>query len=146
MDPTGYDETFRWLAWIHPAWMVLALGLAWLALRSGLGIRRMRSQRAKGLVALRASHLRIAKPAVALIAIGSVGGPISSWWLREWTPFATFHAWAGIAALAAFVALAVIGRRLEEGRAAARPVHARLALLAALLGGLAAASGFVLLP
>jgi hypothetical protein len=126
--------------------MVLGLGLAGLALRSGLELRRRRSRRQPGGLDLRSRHLRLAKPAIALIAVGSLGGPLSSWWLRGWTPFLTFHAWAGLAALGAFVAVAVLGRRLEEGRAAARPGHARLALLAALLAGLAAASGFVLLP
>jgi hypothetical protein len=126
--------------------MVFGLGLAWLALRSGLELRRRRSRRQPAGLELRTRHLRLAKPAVALIAVGSLGGPLSSWWLRDWTPFLTFHAWAGLGALGAFVAVAVVGRRLEQGRAAARPGHARLALLAALLAGLAAASGFVLLP
>ncbi len=81
-----------------------------------------------------------------LAILANIRGPISSWLLRNWTPFLTFHAWVGIAAVAVFVGLAVVGRRLEEGRAAARPVHSRLALLAALLAGLAAVSGFVLLP
>ena len=146
MDPTGHDELARWLAWLHPVWMVVSLGLAWLALRSGLGLRRLRALRQPGLVELRSRHLRLAKPAVALILLGSTGGPLSSWLLRNWTPFLTFHAWVGIAAIAVFTTLAIIGRRLEEGRADARPIHARLALLAALLAGLAAISGFVLLP
>jgi hypothetical protein len=126
--------------------MILSLGLAWLALRSGLALRRMRVKRQAGLVERRARHLRLAKPAVALIAIGALGGPLSSWLLRDWTPFQTFHAWAGVAALGAFVAAAALGRRLEQGRAAVRPQHARVALAAALLAALAAASGFVLLP
>jgi hypothetical protein len=126
--------------------MALALGLGWLALRSGLELRRRRSRRQPGGRELRARHLRIAKPAVALIVVGAIGGPVSSWGLRGWTPFLTFHAWAGLAALTAFLAAAVMGRRLEQGRAGARSGHARLALLAALLAGLAAASGFVLLP
>ena len=126
--------------------MIVGLGLAWLALRSGLELRRRHRRRQPAGLELRTRHLRLAKPAVALIAVGSLGGPLSSWWLRDWTPFLTFHAWVGLGALGAFVAVAVVGRRLERGRAAARPGHARLALLAALLAGLAAASGFVLLP
>ena len=126
--------------------MTLSLGVAWLALRSGLGLRRRRVRRLPGLVELRSRHLRYAKPAIVLIAIGALAGPLSSWLLRDWTPFQTFHAWAGVSALTAFSATAVLGRRLERGLATARPIHARLALLTVLAAGIAAVSGFVLLP
>ena len=126
--------------------MPLSLGLAGLALRSGLELRRRRARRQPGVVELRGRHLRFAKPAVVLIAIGALAGPLSSWLLRDWTPFQTFHAWAGVAALTAFAATAMLGLRLERGLALARPIHARLALLAALAAALAAVSGFVLLP
>jgi len=126
--------------------MILSLGLAGLALRSGLELRRRRARRQSGVALVRGRHLRFAKPAVVLIALGALAGPPSSWLLRDWTPFQTFHAWAGLAALSAFAATAVLGRRLERGLAVARPLHARLALLAALAAGLAAVSGLVLLP
>lgn len=126
--------------------MTLSLGLAWLTFRSGLRLRRKRQRAESGRRALRARHLRLAKPAVVLIFVGAVGGPLSSWWLRDWTPFRTFHAWAGLACLLAFAGAALAGRRLERGRVAVRPFHARVALLAVLLGALCAVSGFVLLP
>lgn len=71
---------------------------------------------------------------------------MSSWWLRDWTPFRTFHAWVGLACLLAFAVAALAGRRLERGRTVVRPFHARVAMLAALLAALSAVSGFVLLP
>jgi hypothetical protein len=126
--------------------MVVSLGLAGLALRAGLELRRLRLRRHPSRVELRRRHLRLAKPAVGLIALGALGGPLSAWLLRDWTPFQTFHSWVGVAALATFVVTAVVGRRLERGLTVARPQHARVALLAALLAALAAASGFVLLP
>jgi len=126
--------------------MTVSLGLAWLALRSGLRLRRERQREGSGRLSLRARHLRFAKLAVALIFVGAAGGPLSSWLLRDWTPFRTFHAWAGLACLLAFAVAALAGRRLERGRTAVRPFHARVALLAALLAALSAVSGFVLLP
>jgi len=126
--------------------MTFSLGLAGLALRAGLEMRRLRRHSQPGLVALRRRHLTLAKPAVALIVVGALGGPLSSWLLRDWTPFLTLHSWVGIAALAAFVTTALVGRRLERGLTSARPQHAWLALVAALLAALAAVTGFVLLP
>jgi len=126
--------------------MVGSLCVAWLALRSGLELRRRRTRRERGLAALRARHLRLAKPAVALIALGAAAGPLSAWLLRDWTPFLSFHAWAGLATLSAFLVLARLGQKLERGATALRETHARVALLSALLAALAAASGFVLLP
>ncbi len=126
--------------------MTVSLGLAGLTLRAGLELRRLRRHSQPGRVALRRRHLRLGKPAVALIAVGALGGPLSSWLLRDWTPFLTFHSWVGVATLATFVTTALVGHRLEQGLTAARPLHARIALLAVLLAALAAASGFVLLP
>ena len=136
----------RWLAWVHPGWMTGALVVASLAFRSGMTLRRARRLGAPASPAARGRHLRGARPAVALVLIGAIGGPLSAWWLRDWTPFRTFHAWAGLACLAAFLVVGVAGRRLERGELAVRPLHARIALLAVLLAALSAVSGFVLLP
>ncbi|MEE3331077.1 MAG: DUF4079 family protein [Myxococcota bacterium] len=146
MDPTGHDDLYFWLAHVHPAWMIGALSLAWLALRSGSQLRSLRARRGRGLVALRQRHLRLAKPAVALLVAGFVLGPLSSYFLRDWTPFQTFHALAGSLAVVLFVAASRYGRRLEVGLRAARTTHLRFVLAAMLCAAVAAVSGFVLLP
>jgi len=105
--------------------------------------RRFRTPRPRG---LRERHLAFAKPAVVAILIGSVGGPISSIWLRDWEPLRTFHAWIGIAAAVLFVAAALRGRRLERGESRAFDTHAALGLLAMLVVLVAFVAGFVLLP
>jgi hypothetical protein len=126
--------------------MTLALGLCGVALRSGLAMRRSRRFRTQRAPGLRERHLKVAKPAVALVAVGLLGGPVSSVWLRDWEPLRTFHGWAGLAAVALFAAAALHGRRLERGRSRAFDTHALFALLAMLAAGVAFVAGFVLLP
>lgn len=127
--------------------MVLSLAVAAAALRAGLRLRRARlhrTPRAKGAVR---RHVRRAKPAVAMLAVGFVVGPVSAWWLRGWQPFGTAHAWVGTLTMALFVATATLGLRLER-RATRRSVeaHAWLALAATLGAAAAFGTGFVLLP
>jgi hypothetical protein len=126
--------------------MVAALLVCALALRLGSKIRRARQGLAPRDPSLRARHLRLAKPGVAMVAVGFVGGPLSMLLLRGREPFGTFHALLGTAALALFLAAAVLGRRLERGRGSARDAHALLAVLAVLFAAAAAVAGFVLLP
>ena len=120
--------------------MTGALVVAWLAFRSGMTLRKARQQGAPAGAPARGRHLRLARPAVLLLLLGAIGGPLSAWWLRDWTPFRTFHAWAGLACLVAFLVLGAAGRRLERGELAGRPLHARGALLAVLLVGSAQAA------
>ena len=126
--------------------MVLALCLCALTLRAGLALRRSRLGLARRTPALRRRHLRIAKPAVALLLCGFVLGPLSALWLRDWTPFGSFHAWLGLLVAALFAATAVVGRRIETGRSRAFDAHAALGGLAVLAAAVAAVAGFVLLP
>jgi hypothetical protein len=145
-DPAAQEPWVRWLAYLHPAWMSVSLGVATLALRRGLALRRARRLgRSRSAAELR-GHLRAAKPAVVMLALGFVGGPLSMLWLRGREPFGTVHSAIGTSALALFVATAWFGLRLERGRGGSRDAHALVALLAALAGGLAAITGFVLLP
>lgn len=126
--------------------MTVAVLLCGVALRSGLAMRRSRRFRTRRAPGLRERHLAVAKPAVAMVLVGLVGGPISSVWLRGWEPLRTFHAWVGIAAVALFVAAALRGRALERGESKDHDTHALLALLAMLAAGVAFVAGFVLLP
>jgi hypothetical protein len=145
-DPAAHDALARWLAYAHPAWMAASIALAAAALRSGIRLRRGRQRRARrGPDDLR-RHLRLAKPAVMMIFVGFAGGPASMWWLRGREPFDTAHALAGCTALVLFAGAAAMGRRLERRRGRPLDAHAALALLAVLAAGVAAVTGFVLLP
>jgi hypothetical protein len=140
------DAWLRALAYAHPLWMTVALGLAALAARSGLRMRSARRLGTRRDPAERGRHLRRAKLAVAAIAIGAVGGPLSMLWLRDRKPFETAHAWIASAALLLFLIATWLGRRLERGRGRNFDAHALAAALALLAAGLAALTGFVLLP
>jgi hypothetical protein len=126
--------------------MVASLGVVALALKTGLRLRRARFGREPRTPDLLRVHLRFAKPAVALICVGFLAGPISAVWLRDWTPFATFHAWLGILAVALFLAVAFLGWRLEQRRGRPVDAHATLAGLAVLVAAVAMVAGLVLLP
>jgi len=126
--------------------MLVSLALAALALRAGLEMRRRRhtgERRGRELV-LR--HLRVAKPAVYMIAAGFVAGPLSAWGLRDWTPGQTFHAWLGVTAAGLFVSAGVLGHRIFRGHSRAVDAHGWLGLIAVLVAAVASVAGFVLLP
>jgi hypothetical protein len=126
--------------------MLVTLLVAALTLRSGLALRRSRHGRTRRTPAQRATHLRLAKPAVALVLVGFVAGAVSSVWLRGWDLLQTFHGAVGLVVAALFAGAAAMGCRIESGRSRAFDVHALLGGLAVLLGALAAVAGFVLLP
>ncbi len=145
-DPTGSDPLAFWLAWLHPALMVLALGLAGMAARSGIHLRRSRLGLERRRPGARARHLRVARAAVALVLVGAAGGAASMVWLRGRELLDTFHGLAGLAAALLFATAGLFGRRLSRGHAASRGPHAGSALMALLAAAAAAVSGFVLLP
>jgi hypothetical protein len=126
--------------------MVASLGVVALALKAGLRLRRARFGREPRTADLLRTHLRLAKPAIVLICVGFLGGPISAFWLRDWRPFATFHAWLGILTAVLFTAVAILGRRLERRRGRPVDAHAILAGLAVLAAAVAVVAGLVLLP
>ncbi len=151
MDPSDHDAIARALAFFHPAVMALALTLAGLALRAGLGMRKRRLQAAPPEQGLLRSHLRVARPAVALLMAGFLAGPLSAWLLRDWRPFETLHAWLGIGAAALFGTAGWLGWKLHSGRVhgdrrrlASR--HGLIGTLALLAGAVTAVAGMVLLP
>jgi hypothetical protein len=126
--------------------MVASLSAVALALRAGLRLRRARFGRERRTPDLLRTHLRVAKPAIAAICVGFLAGPISAAWLRDWTPFATFHAWLGVVAVGLFLAAAVLGWRMENRRGRPVDAHALLAGLAVLAAAVAVVAGMVLLP
>jgi hypothetical protein len=126
--------------------MIASIALAIAALRVGLVLRRARAARRAPPRGTRQRHLRLAKPAVVLVLIGFVAGPLSSVLLRGWFPLATFHGVLGALVAALFTAAAVYGQRLEKRGAGSRQAHALLGGLAVLGAIVAAVAGFVLLP
>ncbi|MDH3684601.1 MAG: DUF4079 family protein [Myxococcales bacterium] len=134
------------MAYVHPLWMLASLGLAGVAWRAGMHLRAVRRRRTRPRPGDRARHLRVAKPAVALIGIGFVAGPVSMVFLRGSAAFTTAHAAVAAVALMSFVATAVLGRRLERGTQSAREAHAIVGTLALLAAIAALGTGFVLLP
>lgn len=126
--------------------MLGSLALAAAALRAGLALRRARRRGQRRPADVYRRHLRLAKPALVLLAFGFAGGLASSVWLRGWSPFGTAHGLVASAALAALLATGTLGWRLEHGRSRAVEWHARLAALAVLLAAAAIGTGFVLLP
>jgi hypothetical protein len=94
--------------------MALSLALAMLALRAGLALRRARRGLGARRPGARRTHLRLAKPAIALLLVGLLAGPPSAVALRGWDPFGTLHGWLGLLAAGLFAAAFVLGRRLAR--------------------------------
>lgn len=126
--------------------MIVSLSIAALALRAGLRLRRNRVARVGRKEDLLRAHLRLAKPAVVMIGIGFLAGPLSALWLRDWTPFESLHAWLGSLAVILFATTAILGRRLERGHGRPVEAHAILAGLAVMAAAITAVAGFILLP
>lgn len=145
-DPNAHEAWWSGLAYGHPLWMTVSLALVVVAARSGLRLRGARRLGTRRDPDDRRRHLRTAKLAVALVAIGWAGGPLSMALLRERPPFETAHAWVATGALLLFAATAVLGRGLERGRHHRLDAHALVAMTALLAAGVAAITGFVLLP
>jgi hypothetical protein len=129
--------------------MLLALILAGFALRAGLRMRRLRTTGAKPERGLLATHLRVAKPAVVLLLVGFLGGPLSALFFRDWAPFGTLHSWLGVVAATLFASAGWLGLGMQRGRLRrdrGASLHGLLGTLGTLFGAVAAVAGMVLLP
>ena len=149
MDPTGHDDVAFWLAHGHPVLMLVSIGIAGIALRLGLQMRARRRRGEPPQRGLLARHVRMARPAVLLIALGLVSGPASAVWLRGWAPFGSFHAWLAVLSAGLFLAAGWLGLRLSRGeldREQGANLHGLLGTVALLAAALTAAAGMVLLP
>ncbi len=137
------------IEYVHPTFMVVTLGLVFLALRHGLALRRARSGGDLGgrsRKAHRERHLRFGKLAIGCLVVGFLGGlGTTSFWLGE-APLSTLHGLLGSLSLLSFGAVARFGGRLEQGDLSAREAHAWAAFVAVLFAGTGAVAGFVLLP
>lgn len=136
----------RWLAFAHPLWMTVSLGLAVATARLGLEIRsRRRHGEAVGR-ALRDRHLRFGQSAIALVVVGFAAGPPSMAWLRGRPVFESFHAVLGLIVLGLFLWTGWSGRALAAGNREARDVHRIAAAASIAVALVSAVAGFRLLP
>jgi len=145
-DPTRVDETAKLLAYLHPAFMVATITLVLVVLREGIRMRKLRLARKPVSRALRDRHTKLAKPAVAMVMVGLLGGVVSIVELRARAPLGTFHAFAALLSASLFGAAAWIGHRIEARKSRAVEAHGWLGLAATLAAALASLGGFVLLP
>lgn len=141
------DATLRRvLAFAHPVWMVLSLGLAILTAQLGLQIRRRRGRGLPIGPELRARHMRFGRRALVFVAIGFVAGPLSMALFRDRPVFDSFHGVLGLIVAGLFAWTGWTGRALSRGDREARDLH-RIAAAGALGAALlSAVAGFVLLP
>jgi hypothetical protein len=148
-DLAAHGGAAEWLAYAHPAFMLMALALVLLALRAGLTLRSARRLGARRDGRTYARHLRMAKIAVAALPLGYAAGLLSAVGLRGWDALGSAHGWISSGTLALFLAAAWRGRRLAARESAAsesRDLHALLGVLAALCAAASLFTGFVLLP
>lgn len=134
------------LAFVHPAWMLVSVGLALVTARLGLEIRK---RRATGRVIgadLRRRHLRLGKAAIVFVLVGFVLGPSSMVWLRDRPAFDSLHGMFGIIGAGLFVWTGHSGRALARGDQSVRGLHRGVAAASIGVALLAAVVGFALLP
>jgi hypothetical protein len=125
--------------------MTICLGVLFVVLRLGLRSRKARLVGAPLDVNLIKLHMRLAKPAVAFVMLGFVGGGLSSSLIRNWSLMESFHAIVALVVVALFCVTAFLGRRAERGEGEPG-THGLFGLLAMLGSALAAVAGFILLP
>lgn len=133
-----------WLAYLHPAAMIVVLLLGLVTLREGLLLRRARL--VGGEVDKR-RHRRLGRVYGLAIAAGYGSGLASLGILRGEPVWESFHSLLATAALAGVTIAYVLGRRLEaRTEATARSLHliaGSVGLLCAIAG---AAAGIAILP
>ncbi len=140
------QELPGWLAYGHPLVMLATLGIAALALRLGLKLRKARQGQGRRTASDRARHLLFGKIAVSLICVGAIGGLLTMQFVRGEKVFQSFHAWISVLVVLLFLATAIVGRKLENGEGNVREIHAKFGMLAFLAVAVAAVAGFILLP
>jgi len=137
------------IEYVHPAFMVVTLGLVFMALRHGLALRRARAGGDLGALSRkqhRERHLRFGKIALVCVIFGFVGGASTTTLVLGQQPITTLHGLLGALSLLSFGVVARFGDKLEHGDASAREAHAWAAFAAVLLASTGAVAGFVLLP
>lgn len=133
----------RWVAYLHPAAMLVVLALGIVVFREGLSLRRARMLRAP-----RDSqrHRRLARGFAALILLGYAAGLASMGWLREEALFQSVHFSLVTAALLGLGVAVILGFSLERRPSGPRrTAHALVGAVGLLLALLGAAAGMAIL-
>ena len=134
----------RWLAFAHPAGMIVVIVLALFVLREGLRIRQHRLRR-RPFDASR--HRRLARWLVAAVLLGALAGLGSMAWLREKPLAESVHFPLAAAAALGISAAGGLGLLLERGASLqVRTVHALCGGIGVLLALDAAVAGMAILP
>ncbi len=135
----------RWLAYLHPALMLLVLALGLVVLREGLRVRRARFLRQPFDSRL---HRRLARIFVALVVLGFGAGLASMGWLRGEPVFESVHSILVSGVLVSLLLAASLGLLLERrlGSRWIRSAHLMLGAGGLLLALTAAIAGFAILP
>ena len=135
----------RWLAYLHPALMLLVLALGLVVLREGLRVRRARFLRQPFDSRL---HRRLARIFVALVVLGFGVGLASMGWLRGEPVFDSVHSILVSGVLVSLLLAATLGLLLERrgGPRWIRTAHLTLGAGGLLLALAAAVAAFAILP
>ena len=135
----------RWLAYLHPALMLLVLALGLMVLREGLRVRRARFLRQSFDSRL---HRRLARIFVALVVLGFGVGLASMGWLRGEPVFESVHSILVSGVLVSLLLAATLGLLLERrgGPRWIRTAHLTLGAGGLLLALAAAVAAFAILP
>ncbi len=135
----------RWLAYLHPALMLLVLALGLMVLREGLRVRRARFLRQPFDSRL---HRRLARIFVALVVLGFGVGLASMGWLRGEPVFESVHSILVSGVLVSLLLAATLGWSLEQrgGPRWIRTAHLILGAGGLLLALAAAVAAFAILP
>lgn len=139
------------LAYIHPIVQVLALVIAFAALRLGLALKKYRGR--SGVLHNRheiiTRHMQLGYITVATLAGGYLLGLISMPWLRGRPPFGSAHFFFATIALLLFLGGTYTGWRMKRGTkrfSDVRDIHGFLAYLAVFVSLGVGVMGFILLP
>jgi hypothetical protein len=134
----------RWLAWIHPAFMVAILGVGIFVAREGILLRQARLIR-RPFDSRR--HRRLGRIFVATVVLGYGSGPASLGLLRSEPILDSFHFLLATGALIGLVSAYVVGKILE-GRldSRLRTLHLVCGSLGLLLAIVAGVAGMSILP
>lgn len=134
----------RWLAYVHPALMLLVLALALFVLREGLRVRRARLAR-RSFDSTR--HRRLARVLALAVPLGFALGLTSMGWLRGESVAGSVHFPFAAGATIGIGLAATLGLRLERGASLrTRTVHAICGAIGVLLALGAGIAGLAILP
>ncbi len=133
-------------AYIHPAAALVAVALALLVFKLGLGLRDSRLRKRPQSVRGRRWHARLGLWTASLWFAAFVLGPLSAVLLRKWRPMDTAHGWLGLAGALCLATTAALGYRLKRRQLNQRRLHTLFAVLSVMLALSVAVFGLELLP